>query len=227
MNNTFNNIAIVVYSCDKNDEVWPIYISCLDKYWENHPKVYLLNETKKYDKIPTITYNYDLELWTKRIRQSLKDISEKYIIFMCDDCFLNSNINLEKLKRCINILDNTKYSNIQFEISTDSNDKISIFPGFKEKTKYSTYVISLLCRIWKKDALIDILKDDSNPWMVEYNQKYGNHKFLQVTDEKVISWFNDQIGGNGAIRYGKWQHGIEDFLKKENIEVDFSKKGFN
>ncbi len=227
MNSRFEDLAIVVYSCDKNEEIWPVYITCLDKYWKNHPKVYLLNETKEYDKIITINHNYDLELWTKRIRMSLKDIKEKYIIFMCDDCFLNDNINEYKLIRCLSILKNTSYSNIQFELSTDPNDRDSFFTGFKEKTKNSTYVISLLCGIWKKNDLIDILEDDSNPWMVEYNQKYGNHKFLQVTDEKVISWFNDQIGGNGAIRYGKWQHGIEDFLKKENIEVDFSKKGFN
>ena len=56
--------------------------------------------------------------------------------------------------------------------------------------------------------------------------KDHNKEFLQVSDEKVISWFNDRYGGNGAIRHGKWQHGVEDFIKNEGLVVDFSKKGF-
>ena len=220
------DLAVVVYSCDKNEEVWPIYKKCIDKYWKNHPNVYLLTETISSPLFISITKNYDLNHWTTRIRNSLKDIKEKYVIFMSDDIFINDYVNINKLDKCLDILNNNKYSAIQFELSWSNKDIESEYNGFKIKTKESPYKLSLLCGIWNKDVLIHILEKDSNPWDVEKYQDCKGYTFLQISDEKVISWFNDSYGGNGAIRYGLWQHGVEEFLSKENISVDFSKKGF-
>ena len=97
--------------------------------------------------------------------------------------------------------------------------------GFKYKGPNSLYRLSLLCGIWKKDDLIDVLKNDTDPWTAELNGD-NTKEFLQTYNNKILSWFNDRYGGNGAIRHGKWQHGVEDFLKQEGLEVDFSKKGF-
>lgn len=221
-----NNLAIVVYSCDKNEEVWPAFRTCLNKYWVDHPVVYLLTETISYPYFNTICYDYDLGYWTKRIRASLKDVKEDKIIFICDDCFLDKEVNLKKLSKCLQILDDG-YSNIQFELYSDPNDIDSVYPGFREKTEKSEYRISLLCGLWKKDRLIDILSEDCDLWTIEDRQEYDKtHRFLQISEEKVISWFNDQYGGNGAIRKGKWQHCVKDFFIKEGINMDFSKKGF-
>lgn len=82
-----DNLAVVIFSCDKNEELWPIFNKCLNKYWKNHPKVYLLTETMQYPYFETINYNYDINHWSTRIRHSLNDILEDNIIFICDDCF--------------------------------------------------------------------------------------------------------------------------------------------
>lgn len=221
-----NDLAIVCYSCDKNEEVWPIYKKCIDKYWPNHPNIYLLNETKKCDFINTICFDYDLDHWTIRIRKSLEEIKENYIIFMSDDIFLSDFINQEKLEKCLEILKDGIYSNIQFELSWHGNDVNSEYDGFKKKTDASPYKLSFLCGMWNKKDLLKLLEEDDNPWWLEYRQNLKGLKVLQVTDKKVLTWYNDGFGGNGAIKMGHWQHGVEDFLKKENIEVDFSKKGF-
>ena len=222
-----DDLAIVIFSCDKNEELWPIFYKCLNKYWANHPKAYLLTETIPCSLFETINYDFDVEHWSNRMRCSFNDIKENNIIFICDDCFLDNYVNLEKLNKCIELLDEG-YANVQFELSYDGNDADSVYPGFKEKTEYSQYKFSFLCGIWKKDKLLDLLQSDASPWTIEYEQKYDKekHKFLQVTGDKVISWFNDGYGGNGAIKFGQWRPHVVDFFKKENIEVDYSKKGF-
>lgn len=221
-----DNFAIVIFSCDKNEELWPAFNQCLNKYWKNHPKTYLFTETLKCPLFETINHDYDVSRWTTRIRESLNDIKEEKILFICDDCFLDRDVNIDKLNRSLEILDDG-YSNIQFELSYDQNDIYSVYPGFKEKTPYSAYKFSLLCGLWNKEKLLDILIPDKDPWTLEYEQKYDpSHKFLQICDKKVVSWFNDGYGGNGTLRQGLWQHCVEDFFKKENIEMDFSKKGF-
>lgn len=220
-----NELAIAIYSCDKNEEVWPVFYHCLNKYWNNHPNIYLLTETIKCPYMNTISLDYDLDHWTTRIRNSLKMIKEKYVIFISDDLFLNDEVNIEKLLKCINILENDIYSGIQFELSWHENDSDCKYEGFKYKGPNSLYRLSLLCGIWKKDDLIDVLKNDTDPWTAELNGD-NTKEFLQTYNNKILSWFNDRYGGNGAIRHGKWQHGVEDFLKQEGLEVDFSKKGF-
>ena len=91
-----DDLAIVCFSCDKNDEVWPTFKILLDRYWKDHPITYLLTETHKCSFMNTINYNYPLNEWTTRIIKSLQDIEENKILFICDDCFLDNYVNIEK-----------------------------------------------------------------------------------------------------------------------------------
>ena len=221
-----NDVAIVVFSCDKNEELWPIFMHCLNKHWENHPNVYLLTETLQSDEMKTINHDYDLSLWTKRIRESLMDIPENKIIFICDDCFIDLDVDVKKLKDCFNILkDNVAC--VQFELSFEEHDEPCEYPGFKKKTQDSMIRVSLLCGLWQKDKLIEVISEDCDPWAIEAKQDDKGFDYYQVCDHKIISWWHDGPYENGAVRSGKWQHGVEEFLEREEITVDFSKKGFH
>ncbi len=222
-----NDLAIVCFSCDKNDEVWPTFMTCLDKYFPNHPKTYLFTETKYSPLMITINHNYDLNHWTTRIYKSLEDIPESKIIFICDDCFLDNYVNLEKLKKCYDIVkDNVAYVNL--ELSFDPNDADCEYPGFKKKTPWSSFRLSLLCGLWDKSKLMDILSTkDCNPWILEGEQIIKNYDVYQVADEKALSWFRDGPKQCGAKYSGKWALELPEFLKKEGIVMDLEKKGFN
>ncbi len=223
-----NDLAIVIFSCDNNEELWPIWYHCINKYWKDHPNIYLLTETKSSDLFKTISCPYSLDKWTVRIRESLNIMKEQKIIFICDDCFIKENVNIDKLNKCIEILDKEKdLASINFELSFDQNDKDTKYDGFKEKTKESLFILSLLCGIWKKKALIDILSiKDTNPWILEDEQNTLDYKYYQLDKEKVISWFRDGPYEFAALYRGKWSKDIIDFLKKENLEIDLNKKGF-
>ena len=223
-----NDLAIVIFSCDNNEELWPVWYHCVNKYWSNHPNIYLLTETKSSDLFKTISCPYELDKWTVRIRESLNIIKEKKIIFICDDCFIKEPVNIDKLNRCIEILDKEEnLASINFELAFDPNDKDTIYDGFKEKTKESAFILSLLSGIWKKKALIDILSvKDIDPWTLEDDQNTLNYKFYQTDKEKVISWFRDEPYSFAALYRGKWNKDIIDFLNKENISIDLDKKGF-
>ena len=99
-----NDLAIVIFSCDKNEELWPICHHFINKYWPNHPNIYLLTESVKSPLFNTISIPYELDKWTIRIRESLKTIKENKVIFICDDCFINDTVNINKLEECMNIL---------------------------------------------------------------------------------------------------------------------------
>ena len=226
--NKSEEFAIVVFSCDKNEEVWPVFHHCLEKYWKNHPKTYLLTETKKYKEIETITINVKIDYWSKRMRESLQMIPYQKILFICDDCFLNKPVNKTKLKKGLELLDRDNTASVNMEIIDDYTDIDCGVEGFKKKLYHSpNYLVNFLCGLWNKDKLINLLSDkDCTPWVLEYEQKCKNFYYYQTVGDKVISWFRDTPGTGSAIRFGKWSLEAKDFAKKEKIKIDFSKKGF-
>ena len=222
------DLAIVCFSCDKNDEVWPVFYACLNKYWPNHPKTYLLTETKYYPLMKTINHDYPLDKWTTRIYKSLEDIPQNKIIFICDDCFLDEKVNIKKLQDCLNLLNKNNIAYINFELSFDSHDGDSIYKGFKKKMSDSSYRLSLLCGIWNKDKLMNILKyKEQSPWQLENSQYMNGYSSYQVTGDKVLSWFRDGPMMCGAKYSGKWSRDLPAFLEKEGLKMDLDKKGFN
>ena len=130
-----------------------------------------------------------------------------------------------KLKRSIEIID-TGVAGINFELSVDPNDAETRYKGFKDKTINSQYKISFLCGIWDKNKLGELLFRETDPWDLESAQDTRGLKFMQVSDEKIISWFNDQLYGCGAVRQGYWNDYVEDFFRKELMTMDFSKRGY-
>ena len=222
------DLAIVCFSCDKDEEMWPIFSICLNKYWPNHPRVYLLTETKTSPIIDTICYNYPLNKWTTRIIKSLNDIKENKVVFICDDVFLNDYVNIDKLKDCLKILDKEpKAAYINFEMSFNYYDVFCQYNGFKKKTKDSDFRLSLLCGIWDKKKLIDILSNkEGSPWDVEDSGDILKYDAYIVSDKKVLSWFRDGRAQYAACHNGKWSKDLPDFLKKEGLTMDLEKKGF-
>ena len=222
-----DDLSIVVFSSDQNEDLWPIFHYYLNKYWPNHPRTYLLTETKHSFDFITIGINTPVERWSARVREALKIIPDEKVIFISDDCFLNAEVNISKLLKCINILNDENIANINFKLSIDDTDINSNYPGFKIKQNNSNNRLSFLCGIWNRHALIDILSlKDATPWDLEAMQDMKNYTSYIVSDEKVLSWFNDNPMASGACVRGKWVREIDNFLKQDGIEVDYSKKGF-
>ncbi len=221
-----NDLAIVCFSCDKNEEAWPTFKTCLDKYWPGHPTTFLLTETLHCPLMNTINYDYGLDQWSTRMYKSLENIREKYIIFICDDCFLNNYVNLDKLEKALSIIkDNV--ANVNFELSFSEQDMPCIYDGFKYKPLNSICRLSFLCGLWDREKLIDIMKRrECSPWDLENDQNSLGYEIFQVSDQKILSWFRDGPYMFAAAYRGRWSQELPEFLKQEGITMNVEKKGF-
>ena len=216
-----NNIALVIFSADINDDLWEVDNILINKYWPSHPSIYLLTETKQYKNFKTINFNYPINIWTKRIRESLSLITEDYIIFMCDDCFLQEQVNEELLKNCLQFMqENQNTANINFELSFDNKNIDCENSYLKFRPKKSTTRVSLLCGLWNKSKLISVLEKDCNPWEIEKRQNDKGYDYYILKNKKVISWLNDGPFLCGGIYQGKYHHNTLDFLKNEGIDIN-------
>ena len=71
------------------------------------------------------------------------------------------------------------------------------------RKKGSEYELSLMCGLWDKEKLINILQKDSDPWTVEYNQETKGYDYLINSDDYIINWGYKTFHPVGLIK-GKW-----------------------
>lgn len=217
-------MKILVCSCDKNEDIWYAFHHCIEKYYPNHPEIIYSTETKVNPYYKTICKNYSLEKWTRRIRETLKEIDENHILLMIDDIFIRQPVDTKRIDYA---RDNLK-GNIacfNFEKVFNPNDKESGLEGFKIRQKGSEYELSLMCGLWDKKKLIDVLSEDSNPWDIEYNQDTKGYDYLINSGDYIIDWGYKTFHAVGLYK-GKWAREVVDFFKKEGIEIDYEKRGF-
>ena len=217
-------MKIVVFSCDKNEDTFQAFHHCMEKYYPQHPEIIYATETITNPYYKTISKNYPLNKWTKRIRETLQEIDDNKILIMIDDCFIRNNVDIERIKYAdVNLKDNIAMFN--FEKSFDSNDQDTDLIGFKLRQHGAPYEVSLLCGLWQKDKLIKILEKDSDPWSVEYKQENKGFDFYINSGDYIIDW-GYKTWNPAGIYKGLWCKEVVPFFEKEGIKIDYSKRGF-
>ncbi len=217
-------MVILVCSCDKDIDLFEPFKHCIEKHWSNHPKIIYTTETIKNPYYETINKNYPLEQWTRRIRETLEEIPDNEILLMIDDIFIRDKVDTDRIEYArSNLKGNIACFN--FEKVFSPKDKESGLNGFKIRQKGSEYELSIMCGLWNKEKLIDILEEDSDPWQVEYKQNTKGYDYLINSGDYIINWGYKTFKPVGVVK-GKWARECKEFLDKEGIKIDYSKRGF-
>lgn len=217
-------MKILVLSCDKNEEIFDAFHHCMEKYYPNHPEIIYAMETKQNPYYKTICKNYPLEVWTKRIRETLKEINDEQILIIMDDFFIRQPVDEKRIKYASKHLKGS-IATFCFEKSWDSNDEETPYKDFKRRRHGSDYEVCINCGLWQRNKLIDVLSRDSNPWDVETNQDNRGYDYLINSGDYIIDWGYETWKPTGLFK-GKWCRNIIPFFEKEGIEIDYEKRGF-
>lgn len=217
-------MKILVLSCDKNEETFEAFHHCMEKYYKGHPEVIYATETIKNPYYKTICKNYPLEIWTKRIRETLKEIEDTQILIIMDDFFIREKVDTKRIEYLSKHLTGN-IACFYFEKSWDSRDEETNIEGMKKRQHNTEYEVAINCALWQKDKLVDVLSRDSDPWDVEINQDNRGYDYYINSGEFIINWGYETWEPTGLFK-GKWCKNIIPFFEKEGIKVDYSKKGF-
>ena len=217
-------MIILVASCDKNKDLFEPFYKCMEKYYPSHPEIIYITETIKNPYYKTICKNYPVELWTKKIREALKEIKDDKILFMTDDNFIRQPVDIERIKYVEdNLKGNIAFFN--FEKSFDMNDKPSPYKGFKKKNLKGIAVNSLMCGMWQRDKLIDVLNITCQPWEIERLNIAFDYEYY-INSEGFIIDVGYKFQKPFGITKGKWAREIIPFFEKEGIKIDYEERGY-
>ena len=196
-------LVVVITTCDKHSFLWEAWWHYFKNFDYNYP-VYFLTETKKPSfPVNVININIpDINIWTKRIRESITQIPENDIFFMTEDIFITPKFKgFEDIYRTFKTL-NADAFRIRENKSkyTTTHDTLFKINGttVKKLDSHSRYLIAYSPNIFKKSFLLECLKYDENPCISET----AGSKRLEGKDYNIYSYLKPDWFGN-ACRKGE------------------------
>ena len=224
------DLAIVVTSCDSyTDDCARPFLTLLDRYWQNHPTAYWIAETKR--PAGFVAANVNEPCWTKRVRKALEKVDAEFVVFMCDDFFIRSEVNTRRIDYCVNLLrdfPNIACFNTELAYRHVYTDKYfgKTINGFGLQHKRQIYNFSCMPSVWRRTNLIDCLSVlDGSAWEWEMTKEDTGYDFFLNTGGKILD-IGYEEGKPFAITRGKWvMSDMVPLNEKERLEIDFSKRG--
>jgi hypothetical protein len=197
-------VAIVVVSCKKYSDVWPIFYRQLELNWPNCPfKIYLVSDDPGFNPKYKNTENLFLSLddgWGKNLLDAIDRIPEDYVLYMAEDYLLKSIVNTKDISDAIDsaILMDANYLLMSGCIEPDNR----INGHFGVLNRGREYRTSVYFSLFKKAVLSDLLNPSESAWEFETEGAVRSNRF----DGFYVTYTNcfEIIGPHSAVIKGKW-----------------------
>ena len=207
-----SDYVILVLSCDKYEPCWTPFFTLLDKYFTNHPKVYLVTETKKCEYCETI--NVDSDIWSKRFLEALRKIKNEYVLVMLDDFFIRDYVDVDRIND-IEFTDDIICYNFELEY----REPAVMLNEWDIQKNNQVYLNSCQPTLWCKSKLMQRLYNSLNPqeWeLLRIDSKYIH--FINNKDLIIdIGYRHQDLSIGWGITRGKLSRECRDFLEKEGL----------
>ena len=211
-----DKVSVLVSSCDKFKDIWPIFDFFFQKNWGNcHlDKYFLSNYEKNVPKgFKSISVGEDIS-WSNNLQLALNEIDTPYVFILMDDGFINNKIYNDDLQEIFNDFLENDGNYLKFISQPKSRYKTKS-PFFNEIPKGSLYRSTAVFAIWKVDVLQKLLKSDENAWEFE---EFGSIRSDEFSNFFVVNndFFKDLI--HGVVK-GKFLFNTYNLFRKEYPQI--------
>ena len=218
-------LAIIVYSCWKNADMWPIFGRLFQKYWQNCKYELILVTDRKLNDSYDILFDKIISIdgsWYEMIQMAIREADSEYVMLMMDDYLLCDYVDEGIIDRSIKDAERYKVANIRFEKSDLLLDKkeYPVDSKYEVYTPGKAYSLTTQVGIWNAECLMEYMKPEWSAWDFE---RIGS---LTVRDTKHVLLGTKEYAFPyvEGVRKGKWmKQGIE-VCKRNDIVLDFNKR---
>lgn len=232
------NYSILVNTTDSFEDCWHPFFKLFKKYWPEYKgKIYLNSEKKEFTfeglNIIPIKNQLSWKPWSQCLKHALSFIEAEYILYMQDDYFFHSNVKNTEINKFFNILMHHKLDCLHLTDQCTSGpfNKNTGIEDIWEINKGVSYRLSTQAALWNKESLLKLIRNWESGWQFEkYGTKRSNYllnKIMCVNRDKIIKDKNEIIPYvfTGIIK-GKWKKEVKELFRENDINWDFSKRGF-
>lgn len=213
--------ALLVISCDKYSDLWPIYFESLFKYWPDCPlKIYLGSNYKKYnhDYVTNISIGEDSD-YSSNLISMINKIDEEYVLTTVEDIFFSEQVDEENLFSYFNefFQNHGAYLKLLYTFPVGYNKNIqkrtAVIP------KDVRYRLGMGTSLWNKKILKQNLVPGMSAWEMERGGVFG----FNIPEKDAYS-INYYFAGEHPFKYvhgvmkGSWIRNAIPWLIKEGYQ---------
>lgn len=221
-----NDIAVLVVSCDKYQDLWKPFFTLFFRYWQDCPyPVYLGSNHLTYtdSRVKMITVGDDRD-WSSGFRKMLELIQQPYVIVLLEDYLIYQPVNTDKIRELASYMKNKRAGVLRLFPCPGPDMPCQDNPEVGEISKGADYRISLQAALWNKQILLSLLQEGESAWHFELKGSRRTDKldapFLSINRDTIlqppIPYFCT------AVVKGKWLSDAVDLCKREGVTVDLS-----
>lgn len=222
---SFDNVTILVTSCDKYSSLWGRFFHQLFQKWpelkgiDQNVPIHLVANEKAYNN-PRIYTSHTIkkESWSNNILQALQDVKTDYVLILLDDYYL-TQFDRQRLMDIYDYMRShptVSYVQITQVANITLDRPVGEIDGLYHKAKHSPWRTSLQACLWKKTDLQHLLRPGESAWDFEMSGSVRSEglkgEFLITTDKFPLSYLN--VAQEGYV----YEHTI-NAAKAEGIEI--------
>jgi hypothetical protein len=191
-----SEIAILITSCDKYADLWPVVIESMRRFWHPLPSnIYLMSNFLKtsFPGITSILVGED-NSWSDNLSIALSKIAERYVMLYIDDLILYRPIDGNLI--CVTIRDfitnDGEYLRLNpYPPGISCDGLLNLIPVG------DLYRPSTVFSIWKKDILSTLLQPGESAWEFEILGAKRANSYIKwySTKEWLVPYLNLVIKG--------------------------------
>lgn len=203
--------TVLVTSCDAYRDVEAPFLTLFRKYWPDCPfELVIVSETgaaEGYDR--TILMGRSPE-WRTRTVGALERITTPYVLFLCNDYFLDAKVDTAKI--------------LSFVEEAKAKDALNyrLCPDPPRAVKNTAYSVSCKAGIWNREFMLSLARRYASAWEFERRGSFdfdlSDPRPLLVTERLEFPFLD-------VVHKGCWEPWAVDFLRREGLEIDFTRRG--
>lgn len=226
------SVAIIIYSCERNSDMWPIFSTLFRKYWSNCPyEVALVTDGYKGKKEGVYEGGKELifskiivcdKNWSLMIRTAIDIMGTPFVSLWMDDYLLCDYVPENIMEHYIEVMHQYHAANIRLVRPAYAKlcvpDKRNCGVGiWKPGTAYS---ICTQVGIWDVEFLKRNIKNGWSAWDFE---RKGS---LQIQDREhpLLVSLDYVFPYEEGVRKGKWMDQGVRLCERNGIELNFRRR---
>jgi hypothetical protein len=168
------DIAFLVHSFDGYKRYWPGFVHFFDKHHASPWPIYFATEDLDPPKSAVNTYTpikCGKGQWGRRLLAALKQIPEKYVVYLQEDMWLTNHLSREYMDKAAHMI--KKYKWLLLKLQTNCYHDIDVRNDVNDP---KWYVASHQPGIWLKDFLLSTLEPEMSPFKHETTINHMLHQ---------------------------------------------------
>jgi len=220
-------MKILVGTCDKYKDTWEPFIHGFKKYWANCPWVlcWACNTIEPAYGTPLLSGEYNN--WSRTMISALNKINDEVILLLLDDYWLTKEPDTKKIERYVDLLLGSNVEHIRLIPSEDIEGSFCDLDVnlFKNDAPYRC---STQAGLWKRQTLLDLLKDGEDIWTFENEaSKRSKGKLFTCANKYLIHYVYpedpDFDWKKQPVENGKWTKDAKRYIQKEKLGIILGK----